>query len=368
MKKTLILLAIVIVVIVLPVVFLQFSTTTITITDTLVGQDDEFPPLTLEEKVGQLFLIGHWSETMTSDTTKLIDDYHLGGVIVMDAPNDPRQIKSQVEVWQEVSYPAPLIISIDQEGGFVSRLKDESYVLTAQPNITTVTEAYDIAHRRAQALRTLGINTNFAPVMDESVKPNSFMYDRVFREPSMIASLSDTMIRGYQNNDVIAVLKHYPGHPDTADDSHVTLPILEMTVGEYQEHTDAFKDVLQAGNAHMLMTAHMQVPALDTTYPATLSPTILNDLRTRIGFDGVVITDDLAMQAISNTWSYEESAVLAFKAGADMIMLAAEPDVVGRTIEAVLNAVESGELSEDRIDEAYARVLWVKNNLISVSQ
>lgn len=363
-KKIFTLLAVVTLVVVLPIVLLQFSNTTfITNVAEAPTEYESYEKLNLQEKVGQLFLIGHWSETVTSDTTKLIDEHYLGGVIVMDSPNDPRQIKSQVDVWQNASYPTPLIIGIDQEGGLVSRLKDDDYVQTPQPQITTVADAYDVSHRRAQALRTLGINTNFAPVMDQSTKPESFMYERVFREPSMIAGLSDAMIRGYQNNDIIAVPKHYPGHPDTADDSHLVLPILTLTKEEYENSTNAFKEVIQADNVQMLMTAHMQVPALDDTYPATLSPTILNDLRNRIGFDGVVITDDLAMQAISNTWTYEESAVLALKAGADMIMLAAEPEVVGRTIEAVLDAIESGDLSEERIDEAYERVMQVKDGL-----
>lgn len=363
MKKLIILLGIVILVIFLPILIQQFSGTT-PVDQTTVVPDEQNPEETsLRAKVGQLFLIGHWSYSTTIETANLVDDLQLGGVIIMDSTGDPRKIAGQTEVWQNAAYPTPLLVGIDQEGGVVSRLKDEIYISTPQPEIETAEDAYSVANLRARALKTLGINANFAPVMDQSTNPESFMYERVFHNPSMIASLSDAMIRGYQNSDVVAVPKHFPGHPDTTDDSHFELPSLELTKTEYEAHTKAFKEVVEAGNMKMLMTAHLKVPALDPELPVTLSPAILSDLRNRIGFDGVIITDDLAMRAIRDTWSYEESAVLALKAGADMIMLAAEPEVTSRVINAVIEAIESKELSKERIDEAYQRVMEVKKSL-----
>lgn len=356
-----------ILVLALPVVLTQFASTTDIVNSVseleVIETDKPQAEVTLEEKVGQLFMIGHWSKTPTRETTTLIDIYNIGGVIIMDVTGDPRIIGSWSEEWQNVSYPTPLLVGIDQEGGLVSRIKDESYIQIGQPDITTTEQAYTVSSNRADALRALGINHNYSPVLDASVDSEAFMYDRVFREPRMIAGLGDAMVRGYQNNDVLAVPKHYPGHPDTSDDSHITLPILNLTPDEYVEHTEQFANLLRAGNTNLLMTAHVQVPSLDPDFPATVSRILIDDVRERVQYDGVIITDDLAMQAISDRWSYEESAVLALRAGVDMVMLAAEPEYASSTIEAVVQAVETGELSEDRIDEAYNRVQAVKENL-----
>lgn len=319
---------------------------------------------TLAEKVGQLFIVGHWNETLTSETSALIDELNLGGIIIMDAKSDARGIRSQTSTWQNVSYPTPLLVGIDQEGGLVSRLKDDIYIQTAQPDITDLNNAYNVASARGKALASLGINTNFSPVIDSSTKPESFMYERVFRDPSMIAGLGDSMVRGYQNNGVLAVPKHFPGHPDTADDSHMVLPILsEVDFEMYKAHTQPFTDLVRAGNTSLLMTAHVQVPSLDEEYPATLSKTVLNDLRERVGYEGVIMTDDLAMRAVSDYWSYEESAVLALRAGADMLMLAAEPEFASSTITAVIKAVEDGRLPLERVEDAYSRVMIVKERI-----
>ena len=124
-----------------------------------------------------------------------------------------------------------------------------------------------------------------------------------------------------------------------------------------------FADIVEAGNVQILMTAHVLIPALDPDFPATVSPIVLNDLRERIGYNSIIITDDLAMQAISDRWDYSESAVLALKAGADMVMLAAEPENAEIAVQAVLDAIENGELTRERVFEAYSRVMEVKENL-----
>ena len=362
MKNALLVIVVVSAVSLLTAVFLYFSDSPIVVNHL---KDDSPTPHTLDlkEKVGQLIMIGHWSNTMTDTTTKAITDLHLGGVVVMDAPGDGGRIRGWSEVWRAAGSALPLLIAIDQEGGVVSRVTADTFPLTAQPAITSADSAYRTASERAQALFTLGINANFSPVLDRSVNPEAFMYERVFRDPESIASLGDAMIRGYQNNDIVAVPKHYPGHPDSADDSHLTLPILTLSPAAYREHTEQFAEVLQAGNVDIMMTAHVLVPEIDSRYPATLSPLIMEDLRKRIGYQGVVLTDDLAMQAISDQWSYEEAAVLALRAGADMIMLAAEPEVASSTIAAIISAVELGELSENRIDQAYSRVANLKQSL-----
>jgi beta-N-acetylhexosaminidase len=318
----------------------------------------------LAEQVGQLFTIGHWPHIPTASTTQRVQDLFIGSVIVMKAPATSTDITTWTETWKAVAL-SPLLISIDQEGGVVSRLRSANHNQTAQPQLTDIGTAYDVAATSAQALLPLGINANYAPVLDLSVSPDSFMYPRVFRDPTMIALLGDAMVRGYQDNGVIAVPKHFPGHPDTSDDSHITLPVLDLTTQQYIDHTQQFTDIIATGNVHILMTAHVLVPALDPDFPTTVSPAVIADLRERIGYTGVIVTDDLAMQAISDRWSYEESAVLALKAGVDMLMMAAEPEYASSTVAAVIAAVETGELSEERVFEAYTRVMKLKQGLQS---
>lgn len=322
----------------------------------------EIDPVPLATQVGQLFAIGHWPNISTEVTTKRVVDLQLGSVIVMKAPEDEREIIDWTNAWQ-ASSSIPLLISIDQEGGVVSRLRSAAHTQAAQTQITDIQTAYDVALDRAVALQTLGINANYAPVLDQSVSAASFMYQRVFRDPTMIATLGDAMVRGYQDNGAIAVPKHFPGHPDTSDDSHITLPILALTTEQYIDHTQQFTDIIAAGNVHILMTAHVLVPALDPNFPATVSTAVIRDLRERIGYEGVIVTDDLAMQAISDRWGYEESAVKALNAGVDMLMLAAEPENASSTIAAVIKAVETGELPRERVFEAYTRVMEAKSSI-----
>jgi beta-N-acetylhexosaminidase len=320
----------------------------------------ESVPLTTQ--VGQLFAVGHWANMEASTTAARVRELQLGSVIIMSAPETDSVVSEWTSSWQAAT-EIPLLISVDQEGGVVSRLRGASHTQTAQPQITDPNTAYDVARKRAQALQTLGINANYAPVLDQSTSTDSFMYPRVFRDSDKIATLGNAMIRGYRDGEVLAVAKHFPGHPDTSDDSHTILPILDITRDEYKRHTSQFYDAIKLDETQMLMTAHVLVPALDPDFPTTVSPIVISDLRERIGYTGVIITDDLAMQAISDRWSYEESAVMALAAGVDMVMLAAEPEHASSTVQAVIEAVEQGELPRERVFEAYSRVMRVKESL-----
>lgn len=337
------------------------SSTATAATDTEPVIDPATIPL--DEKIGQLFVVGHWSNTEASTTAAMIKEYELGGVVIMSAPNSLEEIRTWTESWQNAS-EEPLLVTIDQEGGTVSRLEGPAFSTIAQPDITTTASATAIARERGEELFALGINGNFAPVIDTSVNADSFLYARVFRDPTQVGTLGNAMIDGYTEAGVLATPKHFPGHPDTAADSHETLPILsDMSEAEYRTHTEPFRAVTTNANTHLLMTAHVLVPALDETYPATLSPAVMTDLRERIGYDRVVITDDLVMSALHDQWDEGEAAVLALKAGVDMLLLAAEPDETPAVISTVEQAVINGNLSEERIDEAYLRVMEMKREL-----
>lgn len=308
---------------------------------------EPLPPL--QDQVGRLFIIGHWAETPTASTTALIREYGVGGVIIMSAPDDHNEIKAWTNEWQAAA-AYPLMIAIDQEGGEVQRLRGGDFVATAQPTITTPEEAYSVAYQRGRELAALGINTNFAPVAETSRNPDSFLYDRVFRDPAAIPELTTAMIAGYQDAGVTAVVKHYPGHPDTPADSHKELPVVPLTEITFVEHTQAFTKLIQTGVVPALMTAHVLVPSLDPIYPATLSPSILTKvLRQQTGYTGLVITDDMTMAAIAASHTPGEASIKALQAGADMVLLAAEPAQAPSTIAAVLAATSDGRLATTTI-------------------
>lgn len=317
-------------------------------------QADILPPL--DEQLGRLFVVGHWADTPVASTTALISTYHLGGVIIMSAPEDPSEISAWTAEWQAaVEYP--LLIAIDQEGGEVSRLKGADYTQTAQPIITTREEAYEVGLGRGAELATLGINTNLAPVVEQSTNPNSFLYQRVFRDPDDIASLTSAMLDGFRENNIIGVIKHYPGHPDGPADSHVTLPIVNLNDVSFSEYTSQFNELIANEGISILMTAHVLVPTVDDDYSATLSHTILTqELRQKQGYEGVIVTDDMTMDAIDTKFSTTEATKLALQAGADLIMFAAEPSQVESVIPAIFKAIEASELPANTITEHYRRV------------
>jgi beta-N-acetylhexosaminidase len=318
--------------------------------------------ITLEEKIGQLFMIGHWSDTALSSTTKLVQDHHLGGVIIMSAPERAEEIRSWTQTW-ESGATEPLFIAIDQEGGPVTRLKSSGYIQTGQREITSEPQAYEVGKIRGAELSELGINMNFAPVLDSAKKPGSFMYQRVFSDRERSADLASSMIAGMNENSVWGVVKHFPGHDDTSDDSHLTLPVVNISNDELDAFVQPFSELIESDPPTALMTAHVLFPEIDDV-PASLSSFFLEDhLRDELGFSGIIITDDMSMDAIDTTWTTSEASVLALQAGADIVLLAAEPEQVVGAVAAVVKAVENGELEEERINESYERVLALKDTL-----
>lgn len=308
-----------------------------------------------KETIGSLFMIGHWADTPVASTTALIRDHQIGGVIIMSAPKDPEKIKSWIQEWNSVS-DVPLIIAIDQEGGPVTRLKGADFIQTGQREITTEEEAYQVGLERGQELAALGITMNFAPVLDTAQDPNSFMYTRVFPGDTAVAKLAAAMSRGLREGGVIPVAKHFPGHDDTNEDSHLLLPTVNIPAAELYDFTKPFADYIRIDKPTALMTAHVLFSQIDDQ-PATLSSFFLQDfLRDELGFTGVIFTDDMSMDAIDTNWTSSEASVLALEAGADIILFAAEPTEVTGAIETVEEAIANGRLSTAVLADTYVRI------------
>ena len=319
-----------------------------------------YPPL--DKMIGQLFMIGHWANQPVASTTDLLKAHHIGGVIIMSAPEDPLTISDWVTGWNN-AVDSPLFVAIDQEGGPVSRLKQAPYATTSQRQITTPEQAYTIGLARGADLHNLGINLNFAPVLETANNPNSFLYERAFPAGSNRAALASALISGMATSHVAGVVKHFPGHADTPDDSHATLPEVSISRSGLDIFTNNFRSLIKQNPPIAIMTAHVRYPLIDNQ-PATLSHFFLTDyLRDELDFAGVIITDDLIMQAIATTTPSDAAAVQAILAGADISLFAAEPEKVTAAIAAVQEAVIAGTINEARIRASYDRIIAAKETL-----
>ena len=221
--------------------------------------------MTLEQKVGQLFIMGFYGTTLSESTINWIEDRYVGGVLILGRNvQNEKQLKALTESIQSHSY-LPLIISIDQEGGVVSRLQWNTILTTPQKSMDTPKEAYEIAVQRGRILKNLGINTNLAPVVENITDTNSFMYNRVFRGTSKeIAQKGESAIYGYREVGIIAVPKHYPGHSNSSPDSHFYLPKVNITNQEWDSFIYPFKYLIENTHTNKNMRRKLIFKSLHT--------------------------------------------------------------------------------------------------------
>lgn len=327
----------------------------------------------LRRSAGQLAIVGFNGHTLPVETRALAREFDLGGVIYfarnVESPEQVAELSRQSEA---LATDVPLWISVDQEGGRVARLKRP---FTEWPPMITLGRSGDdelaarFATALARELRAVGINLDYAPVLDIHTNPdNPVIGDRAFSERAEdVARISRRVIRALQSEGVAACGKHFPGHGDTSTDSHLELPVLEHDKRRFDAVELApFRAAVEEDVA-CIMTAHVLVPAYDDQRPATLSPRLVDAvLKTQLGFKGIVISDDLAMKAISATWEPGESMVAALAAGCDAVLLCdPKPDEQAAALEAVIHAVEARTLPLSRVEDALARAQRVKARFLA---
>jgi len=318
--------------------------------------------MTLEEKVGQMFIMGFWGTQPDYYITKMVQERNIGGVILFKYNiKDKEQLTKLTSDLQTLSKKIPLFISIDQEGGVVSRLTTDIVSETiAQSDIKTKKEAYSLAKKRAKELKALGISMNFSPVLDNIQKENSFLYDRVFRGD--ISLLGNAMISGYRDGGIVAVPKHFPGHPNNLIDSHKALPEVNISEAEFDAYDSQFKEVILNKDTQAIMAGHILFNQIDSKYPSSLSSKIITEiLRNKYGFDGIVITDDMQMGALTESFKIPEAAIKAVVAGNDILIYSGEPEEQAQAYNAIISAVKNGIISEERINESILRILTLKS-------
>ncbi|MFJ6566054.1 glycoside hydrolase family 3 protein [Streptomyces sp. NPDC091292] len=343
--------------------------------------------MSIEEKIGQLFVMRVYGHSATDPdqadidanlkeigvrtAAELISTYHVGGIIYFawaHNTRDPHQIAALSNGIQRAGLaqrtPVPLLISTDQEHGIVCRV---GYPATLFPGAMAIgaggstRDARSLGRIAGAELGALGIRQNYSPDADVNVNPaNPVIGVRSFgSDPAAVARMVAAEVKGYQSAGVAATAKHFPGHGDTSVDSHTGIPVITHTRDEW-ERLDAppFKAAIAAG-IDSIMTAHIQFPALDPTNdPATLSHPILTGiLREQLGFRGVIVTDSLGMQGVRDKYGDDRVPVLALKAGVDQLLNPPSLEVAWKGVQA---AVQSGEITEQRLDESILRILALK--------
>ena len=328
--------------------------------------------MSIEEKIGQMTIIGiHGYElneiNANDDLIYSLNNFKFGGVILYARNIENReQVKKFVSQLQKNRFDKniPLFISIDEEGGNVSRLKPiENEVAPAQEilgNSGNISLAKEWAIKTAQKLKFLGINVNFAPVADVG-SPDTRSFSN---NADITAKFVDSAAKGYEEEKFIYCLKHFPGIGKRIIDPHQEISSIDVS-RETLEKEDIlpFKYIIDNhdNNKFMIMVSHLKYPSIDANNSATLSHEIVtNLLRNKLNFKGIIITDDLEMGAISNYNTFTEVGVKAVKAGADILLVCHEYSHEQDLYNGLLAAVKSGEISEERINESVRRILKVK--------
>ncbi|GCE47173.1 beta-N-acetylhexosaminidase [Thermosporothrix hazakensis] len=334
--------------------------------------------MSIDEQIGQLFVVGFHGTTPSPDIVDLIKNHHVGNIILFSRNvQDTAQVRALTYELQRIAHEAghryPLLITVDQENGMVQRLGKGStafpgnMALGATGSIQLV---QDVAYACGQELKALGINMNLAPVVDINNNPaNPVIGNRSFSEvPQDVARMGVAALEGYARAGVISCLKHFPGHGDTAVDSHLSLPVIAHSLERLEQvELVPFKAGIAAG-ADSIMTAHVYFPTLieEEGIPATLSSTIIRGLlRQRLGYQGVVISDCLEMNAISKTFGFTRGSVMALQAGIDLVLISHVYEHQLEGLNAIREAVAKGVISEEIIQEALERVLELKARRLS---
>jgi len=322
------------------------------------------------ELVGQHFIVDFSGPEVTPDVERLVRQGRIGGVILF-AKNirGAAQLRTLTADLQRLAAEAglaPLLITIDQEGGLVARLHDGFTVFPGAMALGATGRPEDAATAgriTAQELGAVGINVNHAPVLDVNTNPaNPIIGARAFSDdPKEVARFGIAYLQALQAAGVLATVKHFPGHGDTALDSHLALPVVEKDLRRLQrEELHPFREAIGAG-ADGLLSAHVVYPALDASRPATLSPRVMRDLlRGELGFEGIVITDSMAMKAIADRWSRGTAAVAALRAGCDVVLACGPPEEQWASIEAARQAAADGTLEAGWLEESGARIARIK--------
>lgn len=334
--------------------------------------DETLAGMTLHEKVCQMMFVtpeeltGEDGVTVAGDATRqALENYPVGGIVYFAKNLESQdQVKEMIDNSQKYS-SIGLFVATDEEGGVVNRLMDTvgtTYIGSVYYYKDDGDEtAYENAYTIANDMSALGFNLDFAPVADVWSNPdNTVIGERAYSDDyAQAAELVGNAVKGFNDGGVMCTLKHFPGHGDTAEDSHYSSAYVHRTKEEIMaDEMQPFRSGIEAG-AEFVMVGHLIVPDIDEV-PATLSYKIATGiLRDELKFEGVAITDSFEMESIADNYSVDDAVVMSVKAGMDMIL---QPKDMASAVNSIEQAVADGELSEDRIDESVRRILTLKES------
>ncbi|GAE04979.1 beta-hexosaminidase [Paenibacillus sp. JCM 10914] len=326
--------------------------------------------MTVQEKIGQLVIVGLDGTAVDDASRKMLEQYQVGGFILFkDNITDTEQV---VRLLNDLKHgnavnPVPLWLSIDEEGGRVTRFPDTYERLPSSGKIGSLHDeqlSKDVGSLIAQKVAGIGMNMVFAPVLDINSNPdNPVIGDRSFGDTAeMVTAQGIASMQGIQAGGVVPVVKHFPGHGDTSVDSHLGLPVVEHDRQRLHELELApFQAAIQQG-ADVVMVAHLLMQDIDPKTPSSYSKPVITDLlRGELGFEGVVITDDMTMGAITGTTDVGEASVKSIVAGTNIVLIGHEFSKQEAVIHALTDAVNSGVISEEMLDERVRTTLELKH-------
>lgn len=339
---------------------------------------DVLGKMSLREKVGQLFIVrpealAENSNAETAPATDRVDDavisrieeYPVGGIALFSRNiTSAEQLPMFISDLQSSS-KYPLFIAVDEEGGRVARIANSDFFNVASYKSMEdigksgdASKAEEVGRQIGSYLKELGFNLDFAPVADTNTNPQNIVIgDRSYgSDPALVARMVSAQLDGMHDSGIMGTLKHFPGHGDTKDDTHSGYVSIEKTWDELKE-CELVPFISALDKADTIMVSHITVTSIDKL-PSSLSYEIITrKLRNELGYNGVIITDSMAMGAVADSYTSDIAAVMAVKAGADIILM---PESLEKSFNAVLNAVNSGEISISRIEESAERVLTLK--------
>ena len=346
-------------------------------------------PVSLEQKIGQMLMVGFngFSVVDSSHIKKDIADYHLGGIILFDynVPfqssnrniENPDQVKALNRQLAELS-SIPPFIAIDQEGGRVARLKPQRgfpHHRSAQylGEIDNIDSTTYYASSQAKLLQDLGFNVNFAPVVDVNTNPDNPVIGQLERSfssnPDKVVEHASIFMDQLEDHQILSVIKHFPGHGSAWNDSHVGMADVSNTWDESE--LIPYSSLVQSDRSFGVMTAHVFNNHLDDQDPATLSYAVQTELlRNQIGFDGILFSDDMQMEAIRSFYGLEISIEKAINAGVDILVFGNnsiyDPQIVPKSVQIIKDLINQGRITEERIEESYQRIINTKEELFEM--
>jgi len=315
--------------------------------------------LSLEQRIGQLFIIGFEGKVLSPEVENLIREIHPGGILLLKRNiENEKQLKELINSPQEIALEntgLPLFIVVDQEGGIISRI--DWLEKTPQSEIRDIEQAYQVGQNRGRELKELGINLNLAPMVDVTL-PTDFIFERSFQKnPFTIGELVEALVQGQKQAGIFVALKHFPGYGGISFNPEEELASLEKIpeISQFQKAAQAFPE--------MIMTSNVIYKEIDEKYPFSFSRKGIQFLKENLGDEILIISDDLDQNSLLNKFSLKEIVALPFKAGTDILIFSGWRVSVIEGVRAFRKAVKAQEIPEERIDQSVLKIIELKQKI-----